>query len=98
MCPNDSCSSCAEIFDDLEDAIEHVRQHHTSDIRRPGAVGCADSHGHLWYCFGCETTLKDHRSFNSHEAMWSHLKNCHHFDIVRLEDASMDSGYCSICW
>jgi hypothetical protein len=96
-CPHSGCSSCAQIFEHLEDAIEHVQQHHASYVRRPQAVGCPDSYGHLWYCFGCETALRDHRSFNSHEAMLHHLTDRHVIDIVRIDDASMDSGYCSSC-
>jgi hypothetical protein len=66
----------------LEDAIEHVRKEHTS-IRRPGAVGCAI--GIFMVLQVCETALKDHRGFNSHEAIWNHLKDYHHFDIIRLK-------------
>jgi hypothetical protein len=73
------CSDRANEFDDLGDAIEHIRKHHDiHSIGRPGAVGCSDSHGHQWYCFDCETAVKDHRSFNSDEAMLQHLTACHH--------------------
>jgi hypothetical protein len=61
------------------EVIEHVRTTHREKwIIRPAALGVSDSHGRLWYCFNCETRLgKDHRSFQSDEAMWSHLNDCH---------------------
>jgi hypothetical protein len=100
ICPLRSCSSCAENFSDLEYAIEHVRKQHNNDIRRPGAIGCTDSHGHLWYCFGCETALKDHKSFDSDEAMMAHLTACHEKCITHIDNLShsMDIGYCFSCY
>jgi hypothetical protein len=60
------------------EVIEHVRTHGEISIDRPAALGVSDNHGHLWYCFNCETKLgKNHRSFQSDEAMWSHLNDCH---------------------
>ncbi|RDH27272.1 hypothetical protein BDQ94DRAFT_163738 [Aspergillus welwitschiae] len=60
------------------DLIEHLRkQHYANFIRRPGRLGIMDNHGHIWYCFECERSTSDHRSFNSDRAMLSHLKDCH---------------------
>eukprot|EP00979_Chaetoceros_neogracilis_P018425 scaffold10589_cov224-Chaetoceros_neogracile.AAC.2 len=85
------------IIDNTRDAIDHVRAHHNNDIRRPGAIGCSDSHNHLWYCFDCETNWKDHRCFNSHEAMLSHLVACHGKCIVHINEIvdKLDGSYCS---
>ena len=50
------------------------------DIRRPGAVGHSDAHGHTWYCFSCDSSknpYKDHRSFCDATAIMSHIKNSH---------------------
>jgi hypothetical protein len=62
---------------DLGQAIEHIRAKHVSFIRRPGRLGQMDGHGHYWYCYDCGSWLKDHRSFDSDRAMWSHLKASH---------------------
>ena len=67
---------CKEVFDDWDDAVEHVRKCH-HNISRPAALGCYDSHGHCWYCFECETDWKDHRSYGSSKAMLHHLIDCH---------------------
>lgn len=66
---------------DVDEVIEHLRsKHKLSFIRRPNRPGDQDSHEHVWYCFDGETdTGKDHRSFQSGEAMWNHL-NDRHFD------------------
>jgi hypothetical protein len=63
----------------LGDIFEHLRSSHALDfVRRPGAQGSFDSHGHLWYCFQCDgKSCKDHRSFDSDQAMWAHLDACH---------------------
>lgn len=72
-----TCRFHDEDFESMGDAIEHIRRRHVSFIRRPGRVGCSDSHGHIWYCFDCETKINYHRSFDSDSAMWSHLKDRH---------------------
>ena len=97
-CPRSSCYYCATEFDLLEDAIEHVRKHHFSGIRRPGAIGNKDSHGHIWYCFDCDTGLKDHRSFDSDEAMLAHLNDVHGFYITGKNDSTRNEIMCSICY
>ena len=68
-CPYSTCSWCCNEFDDLDEAIEHLRKCHHWDIRRPHAIGESDSHGHCWYCFSCCTNWKDHRSYSSSEDM-----------------------------
>lgn len=73
----------------LSETIEHLRtKHRLSFIRRPNSLGTSDSHGHVWYCFNCETDIgKDHRSFQSNKAMWDHLNDCHNYqlDNIKLE-------------
>jgi hypothetical protein len=95
LCPNCRwCNNCANEFDDLGDAIEHIRKVHVfNKIGRPGAAGCSDSHGNQWYCFDCETALKDHTSFKSDEAMLQHLTACHKEYIK----AKVDTKYLSYC-
>ncbi|PGH30874.1 hypothetical protein GX50_06375 [[Emmonsia] crescens] len=72
----------------LDGVVEHLRAYHTQLIKRPGALGVQDSHGHMWYCFICDSDpFKDHRSYNSHTAMWAHLQHKHSSildSIVRL--------------
>ncbi|KKZ66223.1 hypothetical protein EMCG_08049 [[Emmonsia] crescens] len=72
----------------LDGVVEHLRASHTQLIKRAGALGVQDSHGHMWYCFICDTDpFKDHRSYNSHTAMWTHLRDKHSSilgSIVRL--------------
>ena len=92
---NSKYESCATTFETIEDAIEHARKDHI-DIRRPGAVGCSDSHGHVWYCFSCETDWNDHRSFDSHEAMFRRMRECHPGVIEKFN--SDDGGWCDICY
>jgi hypothetical protein len=71
-------------FQELGEALEHLRSVHYSHIlRRPAALGYCDSHGHMWYCFEHETLLKDHRSFDSHEAVFQHWNSCHVEVIVK---------------
>lgn len=62
---------------DVGEAIKHLRAKHVGFIGRPGRLEEMDTHGHCWYCFDCGSLLKDHRSFNSDDAMWSHLKDRH---------------------
>lgn len=74
-----TCDEHDKEIADMGEAIEHLRPKHVSFIRRPGCLGEADTHGHYWYCFDCGSGLKDHRSFNSDKAIWSHLKNRHSY-------------------
>jgi hypothetical protein len=73
--------TCNELYlGNLGVVIDHIRGTHGgwTVIRRPSSLGNPDSHGHLWYCFGCETKLgKDHRSFRSDKAIWNHMNACH---------------------
>lgn len=55
----------------VQSAIEHLRRFHVSFIGRPGET---NSQNHMWYCFDCDSDYKDHRSYNSDNAMWSHLE------------------------
>lgn len=72
----------------IQQTIEHVRRYHASFIRRPGRLGDFDTHGHMWYCFDCESrTLNDHRSYDSDRAMWNHLQQSH----TTVVDCIMDS-------
>jgi hypothetical protein len=76
VCTNQRCKE--RELQDLGEVIDHLRTHGGILISRPAALGVSDSHGHLWYCFSCETNLaKDHRSFRSDRAMWDHLNACH---------------------
>ncbi|CVL09239.1 uncharacterized protein FMAN_14324 [Fusarium mangiferae] len=72
-----TCYEHGKEIADVGQAIEHLRAKHVGFIRRPGRLGQMDAHGHYWYCFDCRTELKDHRSFDSDEAIWSHLKSRH---------------------
>ena len=98
-CANGHCPWCRLEFDDLDDAIEHVRKEHGHvDIRRPGPAGILDSHGHQWYCFEYSTDFKDHRSYKSSEAMLHHLKDdCHRCGVVRADSIEDNSYWCSKC-
>lgn len=82
-----TCSVHDEDFGSMEGAIEHIRGRHATFIKRPGRVGCSDRHGHIWYCFDCETKISYHRSFDSDGATWSHLKICH-VDLLSCYDVS----------
>ena len=73
--------------------LEHLRREHQPyNIKRPNPLGVSDAHGHLWgcssgvrdsdgnlwYCFACTGAYgKDHKSFGSDHATWSHLQQCH---------------------
>ena len=61
----------------LGDVIENCRRSNPSSIRRPHSVGVQDTHGHIWYCFKCQTYPKNHRSFNSHKEMHAHITKTH---------------------
>lgn len=73
-----TCHQHDKDFADKGQAIEHLRAKHVSFIGRP-KFGQTDAHGHYWYCFDCGSGLKNHRSFNSDKAMWSHLKASHSY-------------------
>lgn len=81
LCQND------QDLDGVGEVIEHLRtKHGLSFIRRPQSLGVADSHGHIWYCFDCETKMgKNHKSFQSHTAMWDHLNACHDFQVDKIQ-------------
>ena len=101
ICPNHECTWCATTFFDLGDAIEHLRKKHMHFIGRPGAVGSSDGHGHIWYCKGCDTDFKDHRSFNSDEAMLAHLRDRHVDSLVhesRIPNISRNGDGCYNCF
>ena len=72
-----NCIEHHQDFDSLANMVEHVRRYHASFIIRHGRLGSLDNHGHMWYCFGCYRPLSDHRSYNSHGAMWDHLIASH---------------------
>jgi hypothetical protein len=41
-----------------------------------------DGHGHMFYCFSCRNLHKDHRSFDSKEAIEMHCKDKHNLKII----------------
>ena len=97
-CPYSTCSWCCNEFDDLDEAIEHLRKCHHWDIRRPHAIGESDSHGHCWYCFSCCTNWKDHRSYSSSQGMRQHLNSCHGGGVTKKDTHNMEThGYCENC-
>jgi hypothetical protein len=67
----------------LDETIEYIRsKHQLYFIQRPNKVGVPDLHGHLWYCFKCDTRMgKGHRSYQTHKAMWDHLNHCHNYEL-----------------
>jgi hypothetical protein len=78
---------------DLGETIEHLRRdHQPSNIKRPQALGVSDSHGHVWYCHACKGKLgQDHRSYDSDQAMWDHVNQCHEHwleDFYPSDDSS----------
>jgi hypothetical protein len=73
-----ACTEHGRDFRDRRAVIEHIRGYHVSFIRRPGRPGDVDSHGHMWYCFECDSrTLNDHWSYDSDNVMWGHLAQSH---------------------
>ncbi|KAE8135277.1 hypothetical protein BDV38DRAFT_252924 [Aspergillus pseudotamarii] len=72
-----ACTEHDQGFWTQADVNEHLRKQHTSFIKRPARLGIPDSHGHLWYCFGCESQFNDHRSYGSDKAMFDHLRRSH---------------------
>eukprot|EP01083_Nonionella_stella_P205404 748015_1 len=81
----------------LGDIIETMRKSRRSMIRGPGNLRIPDNHGHIWYCFECETPMKNHRSFNSHEAMYAHIQS-KHCDWIKnaLKDIKKQKEMCKI--
>lgn len=74
--------------EDLGEVIEHIRRaHNNGSLRRLHALGTRDTHGHLWYCYDCESRSgNDHSSFNSHQAMWNHLSHRHEHCVRTIEN------------
>ena len=59
---------------------KHVRKKHNADIRTTGAS--SDNHGHFWHCFSCKgKSGKDHRSFDSDQAVFDHLRTMHGLNV-----------------
>jgi hypothetical protein len=74
--------------EDLSGVIEHVRRAHNDGLlKRPHALGTPDTHGHLWYCFECDSRSgNDHSSYDSDQAMWDHLSRCHEYCVSTIEN------------
>jgi hypothetical protein len=83
---NDQLCEDDQDLDGLDEVIEHLRtKHKLAFIQRPNKLGTSDGHGHVWYCFQCETNAgKDHRSFQSDAAMWDHLNDCHDYQLPTI--------------
>lgn len=83
------CEKEIQYMTDDADAyyIDHLRKCKGCevDIRRPAAVGVADSHGWTWYCFNCVTSDKNHKSFSTSKGLASHLETVH--GIHRIHSA-----------
>jgi len=81
-CNDPLCGGDQDLYS-LSEVIEHLRtKHRIPFIRRPQRLGVPDSHGHVWYCFDCEAKSgKNHRSFQSSKAMWSHLNDRHDYQL-----------------
>lgn len=90
VCEHQLCEEDQYLYG-LNEVIEHLRKKHKlSFIIRPNRLGDSDGHGHVWYCFDCETKAgKNHKSFGSGKAIWDHLNRCHNFgyglDKIKLE-------------
>ena len=62
----------------IDEIATHLHKHHQVDIRLAGCVEETDSHGHYWYCFTCNSKSgNDHRSFDSDQALFDHLRDVH---------------------
>ncbi|OJJ45028.1 hypothetical protein ASPZODRAFT_134461 [Penicilliopsis zonata CBS 506.65] len=72
-----TCADHGDYFWSAAEILEHLRDHHASFIGQPGLPGVMDSHGHIWYCFECESHSTKHRGFDSDQAMLDHLKQRH---------------------
>ena len=72
-------------FDSLFDLCKHLRRKHYLDVRFSGED--ADAHGHCAYCFACEgKNNKNHRSFDSGDALLSHIQSKHSDDVVEIRN------------
>ena len=80
------CKDCSKVCTDAEfqseyDLAKHLRKHHGVDIHTSSYE--TDSHGHSWYCFSCNSKSgKDHRSFDSDQALFDHLRTVHGLHIT----------------
>jgi hypothetical protein len=85
-CKDQLCQNNQDLYS-VGEIIEHLRKKHKLlFIQRPNSLGIADSHGHVWYCFDCETKWgKDHRSFQSDKAMWHHLNDRHDYQLDKIK-------------
>lgn len=92
---NDRICRDSEVLYDVGEVIEHLRRKHKLLFSRQRGLGSPDRHGHIWYCFYCKTkTGKNHRSFDSHKAMWDHLNDRHDdmLDTISLQQWAQDNG------
>ena len=79
------CKDCSTVDTDAEfhsyDLAKHLRKHHGVDIHTTSYI--SDSHGHSWYCFSCNSkSRKNHRSFDSDQALFDHLRTVHGLHIT----------------
>ena len=80
-CPEDDRLT----FDSLFDLCKHLRRKHYLDVCFSGED--ADAHGHCAYCFKCEgKNGKDHRSFDSEDALLSHIRIKHNSSVVEIKE------------
>ena len=57
-----------------------IWQKHGVHMRTPKRE--IDGHGHMFYCFSCPQPNKDHKSFDSKEALESHCEAKHNMKIT----------------
>ena len=57
-----------------------IWQKHGVHMRTPKRE--IDGHGHMFYCFSCPQPHKDHRSFDSKEALETHCEAKHNMKIT----------------
>jgi hypothetical protein len=81
---NYNCTKHNQDFDSLANMVEHVRRYHASFIIRHGRLGSLDTHGHMWYCFACDRPFSHHRSYDTHKALWDHLKASHETEVETM--------------
>ena len=63
-------------FHSVYDIAKHLRKKHGVDIHT--TTYDVDAHGHSWYCFSCNSKSgKNHRSFDSDQALFDHLRDVH---------------------
>jgi len=53
----------------------HMRKEYNVDVRL--APNGQDSHGHMYYCMSCTSGYKDHKSFDSEQAITDHVRDVH---------------------